>query len=55
MSTDKWIICYYDKESNNLITTEYEFLETALKMIDTLLDTYGYDFKYKMFKGCEWL
>ena len=56
MSTDiKWIICYYSPVTHRLLTLKYEYLESALKMINKLLDTYGYDLDYKMFKGDEWL
>ena len=55
MNTDKWIICYYSPYTYRLITLEYSYLDSALQMINKLLDTYGYNLKYKMFKGCEWL
>ena len=51
----KWILCYYSPITNRLITLEYDELHLALKMIDTLLETYGYNVNYKLFKGEEWL
>ena len=55
MNNDKWIICYYSKDTHRLITLAYDYLESALEMINKIIDTYGYDVEYRMFKGKEWL
>ena len=55
MNNDKWIICYYSKDTHRLITLAYDYLESALEMLNKIIETYGYDVEYHMFKGKEWL
>ena len=53
MNNDKWIICYYSKYTHRLITLAYDYLESALEMLDKIIDIYDDDVEYHMFKGKE--
>lgn len=55
MNNDNWIVVYASPDTNDLVMLSYYDLMNAIRMMDQIRKTYGYDLDLKLIKGEIWL